>query len=124
MLIDYLPIIFILAIGIIIGVSPQIIGRLLRPDNPNPIKQSTYECGIEPKEDTYGRNSIPYYIYGLLFLLFEVEVLFFFLWAVIYRDMMLFAFIEITFFALILFLGLIYAWIKGALDWTPYTIKV
>ncbi len=117
MLADYVPVVLLLAIGLLIGVSSQLIGKLVRPDRPDPEKLSPYECGIEPEGDTLSPNAIPYYIYGLLFLLFEVEVLFFFTWAAVYQNMMLFAFIEITFFAFILFLGLIYAWLKGALDW-------
>ena len=119
MLVNYLPVVFLLAIGIIIGVSTQLVGVLFRPDKPEVEKLAPYECRIEPVGDTFSHNVISYYIYGLLFLLFDVEVLFFFLWAVIYKDMMLFAFLEITFFALIIFLGLMYAWLKGALDWSP-----
>jgi NADH-quinone oxidoreductase subunit A len=119
MLTNYLPVVFLLAIGVLIGVSVQVVGLLVRPDRPGPAKLVPYECGIEPTGDTFSRNAISYYIFGLLFLLFDVEVLFFFLWAVIYQDMMLLAFLEITFFAFILFLGLIYAWLKGALDWAP-----
>jgi NADH-quinone oxidoreductase subunit A len=118
MLGSYLPILFLLVIGVLIGVSAQAIGLLIRPNRPEVEKLAPYECGIEPQGDTFSRNAIPYYRYGLLFLLFEVEVLFFFLWAVIYRSMMLFALLEIIFFAAIIFLGLIYAWLKGALDWT------
>ncbi len=119
MLVNYLPIVFLLVVGVVIGISSQLVGHLfVRPHNPGVEKLSPYECGIKPEGSTFSRNAISYYIYGLLFILFDVEGLFFFLWAVIYKDMMWFAFIEITFFAFILFLGLIYAWLKGALDWT------
>lgn len=119
MLVNYLPIIFLLVIGVIIGISVQVIGHLsVRPHKPDAEKLSPYECGMRPEGTTFSRNAISYYIYGLLFILFDVEGLFFFLWAVIYKEMMVFAFIEISFFAFILFLGLIYAWFKGALDWT------
>jgi NADH:ubiquinone oxidoreductase subunit 3 (subunit A) len=93
------------------------IASLLAPKKPGSIKQSTYECGIE----TVGENRIQfraqYYIFGLIFLVFDVEAIFLFPWAVAYNQLTFFMVVEGLIFALILMGGLLYAWKKGALEW-------
>ena len=98
-------------------VTMLIVGALLRPNNPVPLKKMTYECGIEPKGDAFERVIPRYYIYAMLFLAFDVETLFLFPWAVVFDRIGVFAFIEMVLFIVILLVGLFYAWAKGALDW-------
>jgi NADH:ubiquinone oxidoreductase subunit 3 (subunit A) len=93
------------------------IASLLAPKKPTPLKNSSYECGIE----TVGENRIQfraqYYIFGLAFLVFDVEAVFLFPWAVAYNQLTFFMVVEGLIFALILVGGLVYAWKKGALEW-------
>lgn len=114
----YSPMLITLAIAAGIGVAMLVVGWILfRPNNPTPLKQVTYECGIEPEGDAWERVIPRYYIYAMLFLAFDVETLFLFPWAVVFDRIGMFAFIEMVLFILILLVGLFYAWAKGALDW-------
>lgn len=113
----YSPVLIILAIAVGIGAPMLIVGVLFRPSNPLPLKKMTYECGIEPTDDAFGRVIPRYYIYAMLFLVFDVETLFLFPWAIVFDRIGLFAFIEMVLFIVILLIGLFYAWAKGALDW-------
>ncbi len=96
---------------------PLIISRIVRPKRPTPIKQSTYECGLEAIGDIWVQFKVQYYIYALAFVVFDIEVVFLFPWAVSYNDLGLFALIEMIIFLAILTAGLVYAWRKGALEW-------
>lgn len=93
------------------------LASILAPKKPNELKSSIYECGIEPVGDNRVQFRASYYIYALVFLVFDVEAIFLFPWAVAYQQMTLFMVVEGLIFALILFGGLIYAWKKGALEW-------
>lgn len=90
---------------------------LLRPHKPNPLKQTTYECGIETIGDTWVQFKVSYYIYALIFVVFDVEAIFLFPWAVAYNQLPLYALFEVVLFVAILLFALIYAWRKGALEW-------
>ena len=90
----------------------------LRPHKPNAIKQATYECGVETVGDTWVQFKVQYYIYALVFLVFDIETAFLFPWAVAFDALPLFAVIEGVIFILILVGGLLYAWRKGALEWS------
>ena len=94
-----------------------IIPRLIAPRKPNPIKMQTYECGIETVGDTWVQFKVQYYIFALIFLIFDVETVFLYPWAVALGNLPLFAVIEGLLFILILVAGLVYAWRKGALQW-------
>jgi NADH-quinone oxidoreductase subunit A len=113
-----------LYIGLFVGVSLFLpaaaifIAALLSPKKPNPIKSSTYECGIETVGDSWIQFKAQYYIYALVFLVFDVETVFLYPWAVAYNQMTLFAVLEAVLFILILLGGLAYAWRKGALEWS------
>lgn len=114
----YSPMLITLAIAAGIGISMLVVGWILfRPNNPTPLKQMSYECGIEPEGDAFERVIPRYYIYAMLFLAFDVETLFLFPWAIVFDRIGIFAFIEMVLFILILLVGLFYAWAKGALDW-------
>ena len=90
---------------------------LLRPSLPDAVKQSTYECGIESVGTTEVKTNIRFYLFALLFVIFDVEALFVLPWAVTVRELGPVALIEMLVFLVILFLGLVYAWGKGALAW-------
>jgi NADH:ubiquinone oxidoreductase subunit 3 (subunit A) len=96
---------------------PLLIARLLQPKRPNPIKQETYECGIETIGPSWVQFKAQYYLYALVFLIFDIETIFLFPWAVAYNQLPLFAFVEMLIFIALLALALVYAWRKGALEW-------
>ena len=83
----------------------------------NKVKLEPYECGIEPSTDARDRYSIRYYLVAMLFVIFDVETVFMFPWAVIFNKLMLFGLIEMFVFIFILVVGYYYAWKKGALEW-------
>ncbi len=93
------------------------VARLLAPRNPGAIKNEPYECGQEPIGPAWIQFNVGYYLFGLLFLVFDVEAAFLYPWAVAFRDVGWIGFLEVGVFLLILILGLAYAWRKGALEW-------
>jgi NADH-quinone oxidoreductase subunit A len=107
-----------LAIAGILPVVPMALGRLLGPRKPNPVKNDTYECGIETVGDTWIQFKVQYYVFALVFLVFDVEIVFLFPWAVAYGSLGLFAFVEAFVFIALLAVALLYVWRKGELEWT------
>lgn len=103
--------------AILLPVAGLAVAWLLRPHKPNPLKKSTYECGIETIGETWIQFKVSYYIYALLFVVFDVEAVFLFPWAVAYNQLPLYALLEAFIFIAILFFALIYAWRKGAMEW-------
>ena len=89
----------------------------IRPQNPDRIKEATYECGVETEGPTWVQFNFRYYYYALLFVIFDVEAVFLYPWAVSFQRMGVVAFVEICTFVLILLIGLLYAWRKNALEW-------
>jgi NADH:ubiquinone oxidoreductase subunit 3 (subunit A) len=114
---DWLFILIFLILAPVFPIAALIIPRLLAPRKPNPLKSQTYECGIETLGDTWVQFKAQYYIYALAFLIFDVEVVFLFPWAVAFDQLPMFAVLEGILFILILVAGLIYAWRKGILEW-------
>jgi NADH:ubiquinone oxidoreductase subunit 3 (subunit A) len=108
---------FLLPIGLVIPAVPILLAALLSPHKPNSIKQSTYECGVETVGETWVQFKVQYYIFALVFVVFDVEAVFLFPWAVAYSMLPLYMVLEGVLFILILAAGLIYAWRKGALEW-------
>ena len=108
--------IFVL-VALLIPIAAITIAAILGPKKPNAIKQSTYECGIETVGDSWVQFKAQYYIFGLVFLVFDVETVFLFPWAVSLNKLPLFAVFEGIIFILILLAGLVYAWKKGMLEW-------
>jgi len=112
-----------LFIGIFLLLAPVfpglalLIPRIIAPRKPNPIKMQTYECGIETVGETYVQFKVQYYIFALVFLVFDVEIVFLFPWAVAFNALPLFAVVEGVIFILILVAGLVYTWRKGVLEW-------
>jgi NADH-quinone oxidoreductase subunit A len=106
-----------LIIGMIVPIVPLVFSRLVAPRKPNPIKQSTYECGIETVGDSWVQFKAQYYIYALIFLVFDVETVFLFPWALSIKQLPLFVVLEGVLFIAILVVGLVFAWRKGMLEW-------
>jgi NADH-quinone oxidoreductase subunit A len=96
-----------------IGIS-YILGHKLR----NRVKDMPYECGITPTGDARQRFSVKFYLVGMLFILFDIEAIFLYPWAVVYRELKLFAFFEMAIFIVLVLAGFFYIWKKGALDWS------
>jgi len=96
-----------------IGIS-YILGHKLR----NRVKDMPYECGIVPTGDARQRFSVKFYLVGMLFILFDIEAIFLYPWAVVYRELKLFAFFEMLIFIVLVLAGFFYIWKKGALDWS------
>ncbi len=117
MLRDYVFIGVFTVAAITFPLLPLILSRLIRPNRPTPIKLSTYECGLEVIGDLWVQFKVQYYLYALAFVVFDVETVFLYPWAVAYNSLGLFALIEMGIFLLILAVGLVYAWRKGALEW-------
>ena len=104
-------------VGLIIPVGAITAAWVLGPKKPNPIKKTTYECGIETGGDSWVQFKAQYYIFALVFLVFDVETVFLFPWAVKLGQLGLFAVLEGIVFILILIAGLVYTWRKGMLEW-------
>ena len=106
-----------LLVGLIIPIGAIGAAWVLAPKKPNPIKQTTYECGIETVGDWWVQFKAQYYIFALVFLIFDVETVFLFPWAVKLNSLGMFAALEGILFILILIVGLAYTWRKGMLEW-------
>lgn len=106
-----------LAIAAILPAVPIVLGWLLAPRKPNPIKTDTYECGVETVGDTWVQFKVQYYIFALVFVIFDIEMVLLFPWAVAYGSLGLFAFVEAFVFIILLAVALVYVWRKGALEW-------
>lgn len=112
-----------LYIGVFLLLAPVfpalalVIPRIIAPRKPNPIKMETYECGIETVGNSWVQFRVQYYLFALVFLIFDVETVFLYPWAVAFDQLPLFAVLEGVLFILILVVGLVYAWRRGALEW-------
>ncbi|HZI50873.1 MAG TPA: NADH-quinone oxidoreductase subunit A [Terriglobia bacterium] len=96
----------------------SVIGSLiLGMRKPTPEKQAPYECGMQPVGTARERFSVKFYLVAMLFLLFDIEAVFLFPWAVVYRDLKLFGFFEMLLFIAVVLAGYVYVWKKGALEW-------
>ena len=113
----FIGLLTVVAIGL--AVVPLVLAKFLAPNKPGKSKTSAYECGLESSGDPWVQFKVQYYIYALLFVIFDVEVVFIYPWAVIWKapDLGLVAFVEMAIFIGILAVGLVYAWKKGVLEW-------
>ena len=117
MLEAYIPVLLFILVAIGFAIVALLMAWLVRPERYNKVKLEPYECGIETHGDVWGRYSVQYYVIAVLFLIFDVETVFLFPWAVRYRVLGLFGFIEMAVFIAILVVAYAYAWKKGALEW-------
>lgn len=114
---EYLSVLIFIGVGTAMVLFSFFMARLIRPHNPYPAKNANYECAEEPIGSSWLQFNPRFYIFALIFVIFDVEVIFLFPWAVAFGQLGLFALIEMIVFILILFFGLFYAWKKGALKW-------
>ena len=105
------------AIAVVFPGVPILLAKLIRPSKPNPIKQQTYECGIETVGASWIQFKVQYYIFALVFVVFDLEAVFLFPIAAALNQLPLFAVFEVILFVVILAVALAYAWRKGALEW-------
>jgi NADH-quinone oxidoreductase subunit A len=117
MLQAYLPLLIILSLAIFVGFFVVALGHLFGPKRPTTRKAAPYESGMVPYGPGTRRISVRYYLVAVLFILFDIETVFFLLWAVVLRDLGVFGLIEMFFFIGTLVVGFVYAWKKGALEW-------
>ena len=118
MLEAYIPIFLLIALATGFALLTLFIAGLVHPSRFNRVKLEPYECGIEPVTDARDRYSVRYYLVAMLFVIFDVETIFMFPWAVIMDVEPQFFLIEMLVFLFILVVGYVYAWRRGALDWT------
>ena len=114
---DWLYIGLFLVVGALVPTAAIVTSSILSPKKPNHIKQSTYECGMETVGDNWVQFKAQYYVFALVFLVFDVETVFLFPWAVSLGNLSLYAVFEGIIFILILIAGLVFAWRKGMLEW-------
>ena len=117
MLINYLPILVLLVISTVLAAVVILISTFLGPRRPTPRKLQPYESGMTPLGSAQRRMPIKFYLVAVLFILFDVEIIFLYPWAVTFRQLGLFGLIEMVIFVAILLVGYVYAWKKGALEW-------
>jgi NADH-quinone oxidoreductase subunit A len=118
MLQSYLPILIQGVLVVAVGSAILGVSRLIGVKRPTREKLSPYECGIAPVGDARERFSVSFYLVGMLFILFDVEAVFLYPWAVVYKSLKWFGFVEMFLFIAILMAGYLYLWKKGALDWS------
>lgn len=117
---EYIPVLILMAIGLAVGGGALLLGTVFGPKLPNKLKNSPFECGVPPVGDARHRFSVRYYLVAILFLLFDVEAIFFYPWAVVYKkylDVNSFILLEMGIFVGILLVGYFYVLRKGALEW-------
>ena len=114
---NYLSIIIFLGISLIISVGFIFVNFIFAPKKPDPEKLSTYECGFEAFNDSRMEFDVRFYLVAILFIIFDLEIAFLFPWAISLGTIGIFGFVSMMIFLLILTIGFIYEWKKGALDW-------
>jgi NADH-quinone oxidoreductase subunit A len=117
--VEYVPLVLLLGFGLIVSVAIMVLDWVLGPKRPNAAKLAPYECGVPPVGNARERFHVRFFLVGLLFILFDVEVVFFYLWVYLFNKPQWRAtsLAEVFLFLGVLTLGLGYAWGKGALEW-------
>jgi len=114
---NYVIVAIFILLGILLPVVALGFGRLLRPSKPTDEKKTTYESGNEPVGEGQVRFNVRYYLFALMFVVFDVETVFLYPWAVAYNQLGLFVLVEMLIFVALLLVGLLYAWKKKVLKW-------
>ena len=114
---EYIPIVIFLVLATLFPVVTLLAAKLVRPSSPYAAKLRPYECGIEPESDSRGRYTVRYYIIAILFVIFDVETIFLFPWAVQFKTLGVFGLIEMLIFLGILVVAYIWVYARGALEW-------
>jgi NADH-quinone oxidoreductase subunit A len=113
----YLPLVIFIGIAFVISTALLVVPFVIAPRKPDPEKMSAYECGFDAFDDARMKFDVRFYLVSLLFIIFDLEVAFLFPWAVAFEDVGLFGFWSMMVFLVILTVGYIYEWRKGALEW-------
>lgn len=114
---EYLPIVVLIILSAGVAVIAVSLGHLFGPRRPTPRKSMPYESGMRPIGPGTRRMPVRFYLVAVLFILFDIEVVFFLPWAIVFRQLGLFGLVEMLIFILVLLVGYVYAWKKGALEW-------
>jgi NADH-quinone oxidoreductase subunit A len=115
---EYLPIVILAVLSLAFAVLSLLVSSLVRPNRPTPAKLAPYECGIEPERLPKGeRFSVKFYVVAMLFIIFDIETIFLFPWAVGFRQLGLFGLVEMAIFIALVFVAYVYVWKAGGLDW-------
>ena len=115
---NYLPVLFFAIMAAVLVVATVLLLALVRPSKPDAVKEAPYECGVVSTTDAWDhRFSVRYYLLAVLFVVFDVETIFLFPWAVMYHKLQLFGLVEMLVFIVILLVGYVYVWRRGALSW-------
>jgi NADH-quinone oxidoreductase subunit A len=115
---QYLPIVILLVLATAFAVLSVVASRLLGPRRPTPAKLAPYECGIVPERLPRDRFPVKFYVVAMLFIVFDVETIFLFPWAVTFRQLGLFGLVEMAIFIGLVFVAYVYVWQRGGLEWT------
>jgi NADH-quinone oxidoreductase subunit A len=115
---NYVPVLILAIVVVVLAVVMLVLSYILGPRRPSKTKLAAYECGIEPTGDARHRFSVKFYLVAMVFILFDVEVIFLYPWAVIFHELRMFGFIEMLLFVGLVFPGFIYLWRKGIFDWS------
>src|SRR5256885_9191943 len=116
MLTEYLPIVVMGGLAAVFAVGSIVASSLLRPNRPNPVKLSAYECGNDPVRLPGGeRFSVKFYVVAMLFIIFDIETIFLFPWAIVFRQLVVFGLIEMAVFIALVFVAYVYIWRTGLL---------
>ena len=116
-MIEYLPILIFLVFALVFSFGAFFLSILAGKKSPYAEKNSTYECGFDPFDDSRSRFEVKFYLVAILFIIFDLEIVFLFPWAIAFKDLGLFGFLSMMFFLLVLTIGFVYEWMEGALDW-------
>lgn len=114
----YLPLVALLAIGVLLVAAMLLGNRLLRPSHPTAEKLLTYECGVDPVGEGWAQTHVRYYVYAFLYVVFAVDAVFLFPWATVFESLGWVSVAEMGVFIGIIAVGLVYAWRRGVLTWT------
>jgi NADH-quinone oxidoreductase subunit A len=113
----YIPVLILMVLAVVIAAGMIVASRFLGPQKPEPAKLQPYECGMTPIGGARVRFSVKFYLVAMLFILFDVEAIFFYPWAVVHRYLGVFGLVEMAVFVGILVVGYIYIWKRGAFEW-------
>jgi NADH-quinone oxidoreductase subunit A len=119
---QYLPVLALAILAILFAALSIVASKLLAPHASTVAKRSPYECGIVPGRETLERFPVRFYLIAMIFIVFDIEIIFLYPWAVIYRDLGAFGLVEVLLFAVAVFVSFLYLLANGALDWGPANI--
>jgi len=116
---EYLTILILAGLSLVFAVGSLAVSSMLRPHRPNPVKLSAYECGNDPVRLPRGeRFSVKFYVVAMLFIIFDIETIFLFPWAITFRQLGIFGLVEMAIFIALVFVAYVYVWRSGGLDWS------